>query len=137
MPIKINYTTDLYFNQQIYKKCPRNLKLGIEILKKYGKIVFNRGFSSAGQSACFTRRRSAVRARQSPPKIPFTFVNGIFTFYLLPLRQDNQYNPNRRSSFCQNVSFASFAAVFGYKPLSLYFLAQMLPCARLIIRWLI
>ena len=41
--------------------------MGIEILKKYGKIVFNRGFSSAGQSACFTRRRSAVRARQSPP----------------------------------------------------------------------
>ena len=27
-----------------------------------------RGLSSAGQSACFTRRRSAVRARQSPPK---------------------------------------------------------------------
>ena len=67
MPIKINYTPDLYFNQQIYKKCPRNLKLGIEILKKYGKIVFNRGFSSAGQSACFTRRRSRVRAAQSPP----------------------------------------------------------------------
>ena len=80
-------------------------------MKLAGRKKIAWGFSSAGQSACFTRRRSAVRARQSPPKIPFTFVNGIFTFYLLPLRQNNQYNPNRRSSFCQKVSFVSFTAL--------------------------
>ena len=37
-----------------------------------------RGLSSAGQSACFTRRRSRVRAAQSPPKIPNAPAFGIF-----------------------------------------------------------
>ena len=36
-----------------------------------------RRLSSAGQSACFTRRRSAVRARQSPPHI---FIRTKFIF---------------------------------------------------------
>ena len=43
------------------------------------RIIRNlvRRLSSAGQSACFTRRRSAVRARQSPP------VEGLDTQFVL------------------------------------------------------